>query len=537
MNTIGCKGNGGKKMKINPVLFYTLIVSMGGFIFGFDASVISGAVGQITTEFELSHIEIGFVVAAPTLGGIIATLTAGYVADRIGRRTTLMIIALLYLVSAILSALAPTYTALVAARFIGGMAFCSLMIAPMYIAEISPAKSRGRMVSVNQLNIVLGFSAAYFANYFLLQLSQSSLDWVSALQIDSATWRWMLGLEIVPAAAYFLLLFVIPKSPRWLIVQRRQQEASESIKRLYPNLGEQELQSNLDEIAATTSSQEASVFVRLKEIFGPTMRTALIIGLIVGISQQVTGVNAIYFYAPTIFEQTGIGTNAAFAQAIWVGIINVVFTLVAMALIDKLGRRPLLIFGLIGVVVSMAICAYGYSQAEYKLTQETLQTLPAEMDTALLMPLVEQTFYSDVAFKNAVIAQMGEVEFKVYEAQLLALAASLNSTLILVGILGFVACFAISLGPVMWVLFSEIFPTHLRGIAISVVGVVNSIVSFCVQLAFPWELAHLGAATTFLIYGGFAAVGLVLVVRLLPETCGKSLEELEQELSGKANAN
>ena len=518
-------------VKRNPVLFYTLIVSMGGFIFGFDASVISGAVGLISTEFALDPIEQGFVVAAPTLGGIIATLSAGYIADRIGRRATLMIIAALYLLSAILSALAPTYLALVAARFIGGLAFCSLMIAPMYIAEIAPARARGKMVSINQLNIVIGFSVAYFANYFLLQLSQSPSSWVTTVAIDSATWRWMLGLEIVPAALYFLLLFIVPRSPRWLIVQQRNDEATLVLKRLYPEHDDATLTSNINEIAATAEPRSSSVLKHLKEIFGPTMRTALLIGLVVGIAQQATGVNAIYFYAPTIFEQTGVGTNAAFAQAIWVGIINVVFTLVAIALIDKLGRRPLLIFGLMGVVLSMLICAYGYSQAEYQLTTAALQSLDSAVDINALQPLVNQTFYSDIEFKNAVIHLIGETAFQAHQGQILQVAAHLNAMLILIGILGFVACFAFSLGPVMWVLFSEIFPNHLRGLAISVVGVVNSIVSFVVQLAFPWELANWGAAITFSLYAAFALISLVLVIRLLPETSGKSLEQLERELS------
>ena len=518
-------------MMRNRILWYTLIVSMGGFIFGFDASVISGAVGLISTEFSLNPIQQGFVVAAPTLGGIIATLSAGYLADRIGRRTTLMIIAMLYLTSAILSAIAPTYSALVTARFIGGLAFCSLMIAPMYIAEISPAKARGKMVSINQLNIVIGFSAAYFANYLLLHLSQTGGEWTGLLSIDENTWRWMLGLEIIPAAIYFILLFIIPKSPRWLIVQGQNDEAARVLKKLYPLEDNDVLTNKIRQIVAVTNAHQSDFLSRLKEIFGPTMRTALMIGFIVGIAQQATGVNAIYFYAPTIFEQTGIGTNAAFAQAIWVGIINVVFTLVAISLIDKIGRRPLLIFGLAGVVLSMVICAYGYSQAEYQLTQSALAKLSVESELIGLQSLLNQTFYTDIAFKQAVIEQIGDVAFQTHQGKILQFSASLNSTLILFGILGFVACFAFSLGPVMWVLFSEIFPNHLRGLAISVVGVVNSIVSFLVQLAFPWELATWGAAVTFLIYAAFALLGLILVVRMLPETSGKSLEQLEHELS------
>lgn len=520
-------------MRANPVLLFTLIVSLGGFIFGFDAAVISGATGLISTEFALDPIQQGFVVGAPTLGGILATLLAGYICDTIGRRSTLMIIALLYLVSAVFSAFAPGYEFLVAARFIGGLAFCSLMIAPMYIAEISPAHQRGKMVSVNQLNIVLGFSAAYFANYYVLKASQSDLSWVQALALDTHTWRWMLGIEILPALCYFLLLFVIPKSPRWLVVQARETEAAAVLARLEPDASEQKIQTEIREIKASTQTP-APVLERVKEIVGPSMRLAILIGLIVGIAQQATGVNAIYFYAPSIFEQSGVGTNAAFAQAIWIGVINVLFTLVAMVLIDKLGRKPLLMIGLIGVVISMSICAYGYQQATYELTSEDIIELSEIADQQQLLPLANQVFEHDVTFKKAVIAQIGEQTFQTHQGKIIQLAASLNAPLILLGILGFVASFAVSLGPVMWVLFSEIFPNHLRGLAISAVGVVNSIVSFIVQVVFPWELANLGTVLTFSIYGGFALLGLVLVIKFVPETKGKSLEELERELNQSA---
>ena len=520
-------------MKFNPVVLYTIIVSLGGFIFGFDASVISGTVGQISAEFGLSAVQQGFVVAAPTLGGIAATITAGYISDTIGRKHTLIGIALLYLVSAVFSAMAPTYDTLIAARFIGGLAFCSLMIAPIYIAEICPAESRGKMVSINQLNIVVGISAAYFSNYMILQMSQSGTPLVEQLGIAENTWRWMLGMEIVPAFIWLVALFFVPKSPRWLLVQQKQTEAEASLKRLYPSATKETLMSTMADIKATTGDKVLPILTRLKEIVGPKMRLALVIGLVVGISQQATGVNAIYFYAPSIFEQSGVGTNAAFAQAIWVGIINIVFTILAMAVIDKLGRKPLLLIGLIGVAISMTICTIGYSMATYQLTSADLAVLSEVLKHDMLKPLVDQVFTNDVDFKNAVIGIIGEQPFQANQGAIIQAAANLNATLIMIGILGFVASFACSLGPVMWVLFSEIFPNHLRGLAISVVGIVNSIVSFLVQLSFPWELANLGAATTFAIYGIFALIGLAFVIKLVPETKGKSLEELEVELQGK----
>ena len=226
-----------------------------------------------------------------------------------------------------------------------------------------------------------------------------------------------------------------------------------------------------------------------------------------------------------------MGTDAAFAQAIWVGIINVVFTLIAMALIDKMGRKPLLMLGLAGVLVSMSIAAYGFGQATYQLTDEAVASLPEAVEDTRLQPLVGITYTDDVAYKNALKEALGEQAMKSNEATLIQAAVDINPYIVLVGILGFVASFAIALGPVMWVLLSEIFPNRIRGLAISAVTFFNSLVSFGVQFVFPCELSHLGSAWTFLIYGLFAAIGLVLVGWLLPETKGRTLEQLEQEFA------
>lgn len=513
------------------VLYYTLIVSMGGFIFGFDASVISGAIGFVTTEFSLTAWQQGFVVSSPTLGGIIATITAGAICDAFGRRKTLIIIAFLYLVSALASALAVDYWMLIIARFIGGMAFCSLMIAPIYIAEISPAEHRGKMVSVNQFNIVLGFSVSYFSNFYFLQLSQSDLSWVVQLGIEQNVWRWMLGMEIIPALLWFILLFTVPRSPRWLLMKGYEQEANTVLRKIFDA---QQVKQQIETIKASMSEQKSTLMNGLKLLFSNRMKWPIFIGLIVGIAQQITGINVIFFYAPTIFEQSGVGTNAAFMQAVFIGVVNVIFTIIAMITIDKFGRKPLLVIGLSGVILSMTICAYGFKQATYNLTFEQVVQLTSEHEDLSVEQFAHmqgQTFNSDVEFKQALQQHISEQTYNKHQGQLLEQATNINATLILIGIIGFVASFAMSLGPVMWVMFSEIFPNQIRGLAISLVGVVNSAVSFLVQLVFPWELATLGAAMTFLIYGICAAVGLVLVLRYLPETKGKSLEEVERSFA------
>lgn len=509
------------------VVRLAIIVSLGGFLFGYDAAVISGAIGFVAVEFSLTDWQTGFVVAAPTLGGMIA-LSAGPVSDYLGRKRVLLIIAFLYVLSAITSAFAPNYHVLVIARFIGGLAFASLALAPIYISEIAPSKYRGRMVSINQFNIVIGFSAAYFTNDFFQKISNSNADWIEALAINEHAWRWMLGAETLPAFAYFCLLFLVPESPRWLVIKGRIEEARDVIARLVPV---EQVSTQLEEIRNTASESLEPVWERFKQCLHPGMRFALTIGIIIGIAQQITGINAIYFYAPTIFEQSGVGTDAAFTQAIWIGLTNIVFTILAMVLIDKLGRKPLMVAGLTGVFVSMTLCAYGFHKATYEITEASVPSLSQLVDETQLQPLIGQKFSNDVQFKNALKNALEQQQYLANEAALIQAGIHINPVIVLLGILGFVASFAASLGPVMWVLLSEIFPNRLRGVAMSIVGFFNAAVSYGVQVIFPWELSTIGAVWTFLIYGLFAIISLGLVMWLLPETKGKSLEQLEEELT------
>lgn len=510
-------------------LAYAAVIALGGFLFGFDAVVISGVVGFITPEFGLDDWQVGLVVGAPTLAAILAALTVGPAADALGRKKVMLALAFLYALSATASAFAPDVAMLIAARFIGGLAFGTLMLAPIYIAELSPARLRGRMVSVNQLNIVIGFSAAYFANYYLLQASQSGEPWVQAIALDRFTWRWMLGIEALPAVAYLVCMLFVPESPRWLLLRGRETRARAILERITPR---HRIDAKLSEIAATVSEAPERLATRVRQVFRPEMRLVLIIGLVVGISQQISGINSVYFYAPTIFEQSGVGTNAAFAQATYIGIINVIFTLVAMATIDRFGRRPLMILGLAGVAVSMSISAYGFHQARYELPVEAAAELGAQLNLDGLSQVAGIRFENDLEFKGAVAAAIGDTALTAHEAELIGAAIRMNPRIVLIGILGFVASFAISLGPVMWVLFSEIFPNAIRGVCMSIMGVVNSGVSFFVQFIFPWELSNLGTATTFLLYAIAAGIFLVLVIWLLPETRGRTLEQLESELTG-----
>ena len=505
-----------------------LIVALGGFLMGFDASVISGVVGFIEVEFALSKIELGWSVSSLALTATFAMMVAGPLSDRLGRRPVLRIAALLFGLSAIASALAPDFMTLVLARMLGGLGVgAALIIAPMYIAEMAPPQHRGRLVSFNQLNIVIGISAAFFSNYLVLTLGESGAPWAEALHLGEWHWRWMLGIETLPAILYLVALMFVPESPRWLAMRGRDDEAQAVLARV---AGEQQATKDLRAVKEGIEAEKSLGKVSIGTLFHPSLRLVLTIGLSVGILQQITGINSVFFYAPMIFEQSGIGTNASFMQAVLVGLVNLVFTVVAMLFIDRLGRRPLLGFGLTGIAVCMLALSYGFGSATYKLDEQAIEDLPAEIDRVDLSVLADRTFESDTVFRDTVTDAIGRDAYQQFESQLVSSAIEMNPTVILVAILGFVASFAVSIGPIMWVLFSELFPNRVRGLAISFSGLVNSTVAFLVTFIFPWQLETIGNSGTFLIYGLFAVVGLIFVMRILPETKGRSLEELERVL-------
>jgi sugar porter (SP) family MFS transporter len=511
------------------IVLISLIVALGGFLMGFDASVISGVVKFIEPEFQLSKIQIGWAVSSLTLTATLAMMFSGPLSNRFGRKKLLSYAALLYTLSAILSALAPNFTALVIARMIGGFGVgMSLILAPMYIAELSPPKIRGRMVSFNQLNIVIGISVAFFTNYLILKLGQSDAAWTKSIKLEENIWRWMLGVETLPAILYFFVLYLVPRSPRWLIMKGRYDEA---LKVLKSTRSDENAVNELEEVKKSILSDTRSAKTPIKELFMPGLKLVLTIGVVIAILQQITGINSVFFYAPMIFEQSGIGTDASFSQAIYVGLTNLIFTIVAISLIDRLGRKPLLSIGVSAIAIFMFLLSYGFSSAEYKLTSEAILQLPEEINKEQLYQIKDLPFDSDIAFKDAMKKTVGPEIFKKYESEFIKRSIHVNSVLILIGILGFVAAFAVSIGPVMWVMFSELFPNRVRGLAISFVGLINSAISFSVQLVFPWELSTIGNGGTFLIYGVFALIGVGFIIYKVPETKGKSLEELEKILT------
>ena len=511
-------------MKTNlQIVFISLIVALGGFLFGFDAGIISGVMSYVGPEFDLTEIQAGWVVSSPSFAAMLSMLFSGRISDIIGRRKLLVIIALLYAVSAIFSAVSVSYEMLYVARMIGGFAFgAALVIAPMYIAEISTAENRGKLVSLQQLNIVFGFFAAFLSNYLFNKYNTINVNFLT----DENVWRWMLGIELIPALLYFSLLFFVPKSPRWLYLNDQISKAKEVLVNIYGHeRGELEIKS----IKENSSLDKNKTKLKVQDLFNPSLRFILIVGLIVGILQQITGINAVYFYATSIFKQTGIGTDAAFSSGVLLSTISVIFTFVAIYLIDRMGRKPLLLIGTAGISVSLLICAYGFNQATYQLNEKDINQFEF-LNSEKLISVADKIYTNDVDFKNEIKSILGTKVFGKNDGAILEAASKMNSTLILIGILGFIACFAFSLGPVMWVLLSELFPLKYRGLAIGSIAFVNSFISSVVQLIFPWELSNLGSSTTFLIYGIFALFGLMFIISKVPETKGKSLEELENIL-------
>ena len=507
----------------NNIPYIAFVVSLGGFLFGFDAGIISGVMSFAGPEFDLNEIQSGWVVSSPSFAAMFAMLFSGRLSDILGRKKLLIFVALFYAISAVFSAYSSSYEMIYIARMIGGLAFgAALVLAPIYIAEIATAKNRGKLVTLQQLNIVFGFFAAFLSNYFFNKYNTIDNSFLN----DSTVWRWMLGVEFFPAIIYFIFLFFIPKSPRWLFMIGKHKQAKEILINLHgEKLGLEEMLSI--EKAANLDQNKSKLNV--KDLFNKSLRFVLIVGLVIGVLQQITGINAVYFYATSIFKQTGIGTDASFSSGVLLSTISVIFTFVAIYLIDRMGRRPLLLIGTAGISLSLLLCSYGFNQATYQLKQANIDAFKFINSNDLSL-LSDKVYDSDVEFKTELKKILGNQVYSKNDGEILESATNINATLILIGILGFIACFAFSLGPVMWVLLSELYPIKYRGLAIGVIAFINSLISSLVQLIFPWELSNLGNSLTFFIFGSISLIGFFVLLKILPETKGKSLEELELKI-------
>jgi MFS family permease len=504
---------------LNPyVVFVSFVVALGGFVWGFDATVISGAVPFVKKYFDLSgssgDLKLGLAVSCLGWGVLGGTAFSGVLSDFFGRKKVLLVTALLFAGSALLSALTTQFPLFVLSRVIGGIAVGgAILIAPTYIAEIAPQKTRGTLVSINQLMIVTGISASFFSNWYLVDAGQNN-------------WRWMLGVEAIPALLYFVLLFFVPESPRWLLGKGDEAGARRILEKVR---GGHAVETELESIRESFAEKPAGLEVG--GLLGGKMKFVLLIALAIAFFQQITGINAIFYYLPTIFAQAGGSQNAAFRQAVLVGLVNLAMTFIAIWLVDRIGRKPLLLVGAAGMTISLLTCSWAFYNSSYALTPNSYSALqnenvPADF-IAELKGIEGKSYATEQQFVTNLETALGADHVKPYRDTLVTASFQIRAQLVLLAIIGFVASFAISLGPVMWVLLSEIFPNEHRGAAMSLVGFWNSAISASVTFIFPWELSHLGSAGTFLVYGLFALAAWVFILLAVPETKGKSLEELE----------
>ena len=431
----------------------TAVAALGGLLFGYDTAVISGVIGFLQTKFGLTAAMKGWAASSAIIGCIFGAMIAGWVADKTGRKKVLLRTAALFGISAIGSALPSNLTQFAIFRFIGGLGIgAASMVSPLYITELAPAKIRGKLVSYYQLAIVLGILLIFFVN----SLIQASGD--EAWNIEYG-WRYMLASETLPAILFFAALFFVPESPRWLTKEKRDREALAILSGIN---GQAKANEILEDVKEALKEEKGT----LRELFGGRFRKAIIVGVVLSIFSQVQGINAIMYYAPEIFKAVGTGTEAAFQQTVIVGVINVAFTFVAIWLVDKAGRKALLLGGGAGMAISLLLVglAFYFNWADYFL---------------------------------------------------------------LVFILLYIACFAASFGPVTWVVISEIFPIKMRGVAMSVATFALWVAVYLVTQLFPVLLEGVGPATTFWIFGAMAILGFFFTLTQVPETKGKTLEEIE----------
>jgi MFS transporter, SP family, arabinose:H+ symporter len=456
-------------MQVQGKLYVTLIcltAALGGFLFGFDTAVISGAINLLRAQFHLNSVLEGWVMSSALVGCVIGAAISGYLADKFGRKKILLLSALLFVVSAVGCALAMTPATLVVARMVGGIGVgFAAMVAPMFISELSPAKWRGRLVSLYQLAITLGILCSYLSNSFLLRhatdnVSESADHFMHFYRV-AEVWRGMLGSNMIPALFFFLFLLFVPESPRWLVKAGRPEDAGRILRRIN---GDSLAAADLAEITKAISA-ETGVVIQWR---ARGLRMALIIGIVLPFLSQLTGITTVMYYAPAIFEKSGLQGDFALGGAAVIGFFNMLFTVVAILKIDKWGRRPLLIGGFTGL--SMALFLIGW------------------------------TFNHPGA----------------------------GSFLVLASFIFYIALFAATLGPGVWVVISEIYPTKIRGRAMSMATLCLFLGSTFVRQTYPILRESIGIGNVFFLYGLVMLPAAFFVKKYVPETKGASLEKIER---------
>ena len=452
------------------LIFLSVVAALGGFLFGYDTAVISGTIAQVTQLFQLDALQQGWYVGCALVGSIVGVLFAGILSDKLGRKLTMVISAVLFSTSALGCALSADFAQLVVYRIIGGVGIGVVsIVSPLYISELAVAQYRGRLVSLYQLAVTVGFLGAYLVNYQLLAWAESgtqlSVDWLNKIFITEV-WRGMLGMETLPAILFFIIIFFIPESPRWLIVRGKELKAVNILEKIYNSITE--AKSQLNETKSVLTSETKSEWSLLMK---PGIFKAVIIGVCIAILGQFMGVNAVLYYGPSIFENAGLSGGDSLFYQVLVGLVNTLTTVLALVIIDKVGRKKLVYYGVSGMVVSLILIGL------YFLFGDSL---------------------------------------------------GVSSLFLLVFFLFYVFCCAVSICAVVFVLLSEMYPTKVRGLAMSIAGFALWIGTYLIGQLTPWMLQNLTPAGTFFLFALMCVPYMLIVWKLVPETTGKSLEEIER---------
>lgn len=514
------------------VSFFALVAAFGGFVFGLDAANISGALRFVSAEFELDSIQQGTLVGCALLGVILALFFTGTLCEKFGRARVLLAIGFTYSLSSLLSAFAVSYEMLLIGRFIGGVAFASITVSAMYIGEIAPAHQRGKFVSINQFMIGLGLLCAFVINYFLVKSLPTS-SWLT----NDNIWRIMLGAELIANALWIALIMCIPESPRWLAKKGKDNEALFVFEIIAS--GEKATVLLEDVKRSLTNNSELDTLSQLKALFSPGLRFVVFIAVAYAFVQGATGMNAVLFFAPMVFEQIGMSVEDTFMQTISTGAVGLAATLVAIGFVEKLGRRTLTIAGLLLVVVAHGSTFLGFKQASYEFNEVAMAELTTHFEqnalaVTSLVPFAGKSFDSDVELKTELTKHFDKKTLPLVSGTIIEKTIiGVNAPLVLFGIFAFLAAFNLSIGPIMWVIFSEIFPNKVRSVALPFAALVQTVSSWSIQQFFPWQLDNMGVANIFLLYAGIGLFGLVVMYLYLPETKGKTIEALELELTNQ----
>ena len=458
-----------KKRNSGYVLFMAVVAAIGGILLGYDTAVISGTISSVSGQFSLDTIQQGWYVGCALVGSIIGVLFAGTLSDSIGRKKTMLIAATLFCLSAIFCAASAGFVQLVCFRIIGGMGIGIVsIVSPVYISEVSPADRRGTMVSLYQLAVTIGFLAAYIVNFWIQDAAQSaqySSGWWRHVMQDEM-WRGMLGSMTVPAIMYFIVIFFIPESPRWLIVKGEGGKASAILTRIYSDRAAAETQ-----MSETKASIEGETVSEWKALLQPGILKAVIIGSAIAILGQFMGVNAVLYYGPEIFSDAGLSSGDSMFSQVLVGAVNMLTTVIAVFIIDKVGRKQLIYWGVSGMILSLIMIGLYFLCGE------------------------------DWGLGNGFLLSF---------------------------FLFYVFCCAISISAVVFVLLSEMYPNSVRGRAMSVAGLALWIGTYLIGQLTPWLLENLTPAGTFLLFAAMCVPYILIMWKAVPETTGKTLEEIEE---------